>query len=430
MKPIAYGLTDVGIKRSQNEDYYLMDEELGLYIVCDGVGGSQAGQVASELCARTIRQVVAEGREYLIQYNKDKSLKNRAIVAGLLQKAITTANDKIYQMAEVDVTKKGMCTTTVVALFLGDYAVLAHVGDSRVYVYRGGQVHQLTEDHKYAVEMVKKGILTAEEASRSPQGNVLTRAVGLYPAIQVDTLQLEVMNGDSVLLCTDGLHNYAQKNDLKTMFEHETSKVTSELITFAKQKGGADNITAVLIKIDDGKPAQDEVINVLKKTEIMGKIPVFRYLSYQELTKVLSIAHVAGFKKGTPIVKEGEPSGDMFIVAFGMVSVLKSGVKVAERGKGEVFGEMGIFDNAPRSATVQAESDVSVISLKRKELLGLLRQDSSIAVKILWALNSELNTRVRRATEDVAQKMSQTTQAPKEDTTVEIEILPFDHSQN
>ena len=75
MKPIAYGLTDVGIKRSQNEDYYLMDEELGLYIVCDGVGGSQAGQVASELCARTIRQVVAEGREYLIQYNKDKSLK-------------------------------------------------------------------------------------------------------------------------------------------------------------------------------------------------------------------------------------------------------------------------------------------------------------------------------------------------------------------
>lgn len=430
MKPTAYGLSDSGLKRPQNEDFYLMDEELGLYVVCDGVGGNQAGSVASELCARTVRQVVAEGREFIIQYSKDKSLKNRAIIAGLLQKAVITANEKIYQMAEIDVTKKGMCTTMVAALSLEDYAVLAHVGDSRVYVYRGGQVHQLTEDHKYAVEMVKKGMFTPEEAARSPQGNILTRAVGILPTVQVDTLQLELMNGDMVLLCTDGLHNYATKNDLKTMFSHETTKITQELIGFAKQKGGADNVTALLIKIEDGKPAKEDVVDILKKTEILGKIPVFKYLSYPELTKVLSIAQVKQYKKGSPIVQEGGPSDEMFIIALGNVSVLKGGVKVAERSKGEVFGEMGIFDNAPRSATVQAEGDVSAISLHRKELLTLLRQDSSIAVKILWALNSELNARVRRATENVAQKLSQAGESLPEDTTVEIEILPFDHSQN
>src|SRR5690606_26906606 len=127
-------------------------------------------------------------------------------------------------------------------------------------------------------------------------------------------------------------------------------------------------------------------------TEIMGKIPIFRYMTYSEINKILSIAHIRNFKKGDTIMKEGAPSEEMFIIAQGSVDVLKNDVKVKTRHKGEVFGEMGIFDNAPRSASVRAVEEVIGISLQRRELLGLLRQESQIAIKLLWALNSELNT--------------------------------------
>lgn len=397
-----------------------MDEELGLFVVCDGVGGHVAGGMASEMCARTIRQYVNDGKSLIQKYNVDKTLKNRAVVAGLLQKAIQTANDKIYGMAEVDVLKKGMCTTVVSMLLLEDFVILGHVGDSRIYLHRAGQVHQLTEDHKYAVEMVKKGILSPEDAARSPQGNVLTRAVGFQASLQVDTLQLELMDGDLFLLCSDGLHSYADRNELKNQFAHELPGVPANLIQFAKQRGGHDNITAVVVRFEKEKDAGGDVLDILKKTEIMGKIPIFRYMTYSEINKILSIAQVRFFKKSDIIMKEGAPSDEMFIIAQGSVDVLKDGVQVKTRFKGEVFGEMGIFDNAPRSASVQAVEPVIGISLQRRELLGLLRQESQIAVKLLWALNSELNARLRQATQDsVHHKGGEQT---------DITVLPFDLS--
>lgn len=426
MKPTCYAHTDPGNKRPQNEDFYLMDEELNLYIVCDGVGGHVSGGMASEMAARTVRQVVNEGKAFVQKYNGDKSLKNRAVVAGLLQKAIQTANEKIHSQGEIDVVKKGMCTTIVSMLLLDDFAILGYVGDSRIYLQRAGQVHQLTEDHKFSVEMVKKGILTPEEAARSPQGNVLTRAVGHQPTVQVDTLQLELMSGDLFLLCSDGLHGYADRAELKNQFSHDIQKVPENLIKFAKSRGGMDNITALVIKLDEAKEARNDVVDVLKKTEIVGKIPIFRYMTYPEITKILSIAQVRGFKKSQVMVKEGDPSDEMFIIASGTADVMKAGTKVAERKKGEVFGEMGIFDNAPRSATVLAGDELITITLNRKDLLGLLRQESQIAVKLLWALNSELNQKLRRATEDAAQKKAGAQAGGIEIT--DVSVLPFDLS--
>lgn len=405
MKANGYALSDPGLKRSANEDFFLMDEEIGLFVVCDGVGGHVAGGTASDMAGKMIRKVMNEGRTILQKYNSDRSLKNRAVVAGLLQKAIQTANEQIYRMAEVDVVKRGMCTTVVALVILDDYAILAHAGDSRIYLYRSGQVHQLTEDHKYAIEMVKRGMMKAEDAAKSPQANVLTRAVGIQPAVQIDTLQLELAAGDFFLLCSDGLHNYADRNELKRRFSTADPRtMPSELVEFAKSMGGADNVTAICVKLEMEKTAKDDVVDALKKTEIFGKIPMFRYLGYTEMTKVLSIAHLKKFSQGAAVVKQGDPSDEMYIVAAGDTDVLKNNVKIAERKKGDFFGEMGIFDNAPRSATVMATTDVTAITLHRKDLLELLRQESQIAVKLLWALNRELNDRIRKSSEDVASR--------------------------
>jgi serine/threonine protein phosphatase PrpC len=407
MKAHGYAHTDPGLKRSANEDSFLMDEELGLFVVCDGVGGHVAGGTASEMATRTIRQVVNDGRTLILKYSSDRSLKNRAIVAGLLQKAIQAANEQIYRMAEVDVVKRGMCTTVAALIVLDDYAILSHAGDTRVYLYRSNQVHQLTEDHKYAIEMVKRGLMKPEEAHKSPQANVLTRAVGIQPAVQVDTLQLELANGDMFLLCSDGLHNYADRVELKNRLgagAGAPQNLPKQLVEFAKGCGGADNVTVVCVRCEMEKTAKDDVVDALKKTEIFGKIPMFRYLSYTEMTKVLSIAHLKRFAKGSAVVKQGDPSDEMYIIASGDADVLKNNVKVAERTKGDFFGEMGIFDNAPRSATVGARTDVVAITLHRKDLLELLRQEAQIAVKLLWALNRELNERIRKTSEDIANR--------------------------
>lgn len=423
MKATCYAHTDPGNKRPQNEDYYLVDEELGLFVVCDGVGGHVAGAMAAEMSARAIRQVVHDGRAIMQAYAKDKSLKNRSICAGLLQKAIFEANAKIHQMAEVDVVKKGMCTTSAALLLLDDYAILGHVGDSRIYLHRGDQIHQLTEDHRYSVEMLKRGILTAEEAARSPQSNVLTRAVGIQPTVQVDLLQIEVMSGDTFLVCSDGVHSYFDKNDLKAQFSADVQKLPDQIVKTAKQRGGADNITAVVVKIDEAKEAKSDVVDVMKKTEILGKIPIFRYMTYPEITKILAISHAKQFKKGSIVLKEGDASDEMHIIASGMTDVVKGQTKVAQRGKGEVFGEMGIFDNAPRSATVAAAEDVISIAIHRKDLLQLLRQESQIAVKLLWAINSELNAKLRTATSDMAARIGQPPAAPEPTQAISV---PFD----
>lgn len=418
MKANGYALSDPGLKRSANEDFFIMDEQIGLFVVCDGVGGHVAGGVASEMAGRMIRQVMNDGRTIIQKYNTDRSLKNRAIVAGLLQKAVHAANEQIYRMAEVDVVKRGMCTTVCALVILDDFAILSHVGDSRIYLHRSGQVHQLSEDHKYAIEMVKRGLMKPEEAAQSPQANVLTRAVGIQPAVQVDTLQLELADGDLFMLCTDGLHNYADRAELKNRFASgDPEKLPTELVEFAKAQGGSDNITVICVKLDMERATRDDVVDVLKKTEIFGKIPMFRYLGYTEMTKVLAIAHLKSFTAGAAVVKQGDPSDDMYIIAAGETDVLKNNVKIAERKKGDFFGEMGIFDNAPRSATVVAKSDVTAITLHRKDLLELLRRESQIAVKLLWALNRELNERIRKSSEDVASR-------GKSDKT-EVTNLPF-----
>lgn len=425
MKANGYALSDPGLKRTANEDSFLMDEEIGLFVVCDGVGGHVAGGTASKMATQTIRQVMSEGRTILQRYQTDRSLKNRAVVAGLLQKAVQTANEQIYRMAEVDVVKRGMCTTVAAMIVLDDYSILAHAGDSRIYLYRSGQVHQLTEDHKYAIEMVKRGMMKPEDAAKSPQANVLTRAVGIQPAVQIDTLQLELADGDLFLLCSDGLHNYADRAELKhRLSSNDADKLPAHLVEFAKSRGGADNITAICVKLEMEKAARDDVVDVLKKTEIFGKIPMFRYLGYTEMTKVLSIAHLKHFETNAAVVKQGDPSDEMYILANGETDVLKNNVKIAERKKGDFFGEMGIFDNAPRSATVVAKTPVVAITLHRKDLLELLRQESQIAVKLLWALNRELNERIRKSSEDVAQRATAHGTAIGEFTDVN---LPFRH---
>ena len=403
MKANCYGVTDIGSVRKSNEDFYLIDDDLSLFIVCDGVGGSLCGEIASEVSARTIRENVAKNKAVIERYVQDESKLNRDAIAQMLQTAVQAANSKIWSVSESDERKRGMCTTTDVLLLAGDHAFLAHVGDSRTYLLREGKVHQLTSDHKVAEEMQKQGLWTAEDAQKSGYSNVLTRAVGVQKYVQCDTLLVELNQGDIFLLCSDGLHGYFSGNEFaEVATQVDLPRMPQALIQFAKDQGGGDNITAVVVRMDqpvENSPAFD----ALKKTETLGKVPLFRYLTYSELMQVLSLVRMQNFQAGHELMREGGKGDEMYIIVSGTVEVLKGGQVLAKRGKGEIFGDMGLFDNAPRSATVRTAEITVAMLITRKDLLTLLRRDSQIAVKFLWSLNQELSSRLRRTSQELAE---------------------------
>ena len=403
MKANCYGLTDVGTTRKGNDDFYLLDEDLSLFIVCDGVGGNLAGDYASQLCAKTVLDVVRKHRSIVDRYNADPTRANRDEAAQLIQNAIQTANVKVVEEAALDEKRHGMATTCEVILLAGDHAILGHVGDSRTYLLRDGGIHQLTSDHKVADEMIKQGLWTKDDAKKNNFSNVLTRAIGASQFVQADTLLVELIEGDLFLLCSDGLHGYFKKNEFAELAKKsELNRLPSELIKFANQSGGKDNITAVVVKME-GVAQAPEAFNALRKSETLGKVPLFRYLSYAELMQVLNLVTVQNFPAEYEMFEEGAPSETLFVVIEGNVQVLKGKQQIATRGPGDAFGDMGIFDRAPRSATVRTLVNTVTMSIDRRELIALLKKDAPIAVKLLWALNQELSMSLRKTSSELAQ---------------------------
>jgi serine/threonine protein phosphatase PrpC len=246
----GYGLTDVGRKRKGNEDAFLINEEMGLYIVADGMGGHAAGEVASQEAVETIFGMVKRGMREMRELRDPLADAEARAVCRLLESAVQAATYMVYSMAELDRGKHGM-GTTISALFIsGDYAVTAQVGDSRVYRVFDGQVEQLTEDHTLIAWQLKQGIITPEQAEKSPNKNVITRAVGNREYVEVDVRLLGLAAGDRFLLCSDGLHGYLRDQDVAPVMGLGGDKSVKRFIDLANERGGKDNITAIVVEID------------------------------------------------------------------------------------------------------------------------------------------------------------------------------------
>lgn len=240
--------TDIGRHRAVNQDAFLNDDQFGLYIVADGMGGHAAGEVASQESVETISDMVKRGLRTMPELRGAISEEKVRAACRMLEGAVQAATYMLFAMAEFDRTKSGMGTTISALLMLGQYAVFAQVGDSRIYQLRRGQVSQLTEDHTLIGWQLKQGLITEEEALRSPHKNIITRAVGNRDYVQVDTGLVDLMPGDRYLLCSDGLHGYLKVNEIPAMVGGSLDKVATALVDLANQRGGRDNITAVVVE--------------------------------------------------------------------------------------------------------------------------------------------------------------------------------------
>jgi protein phosphatase len=240
--------TDVGMKREHNEDSFLVNEDLGLFVVCDGMGGHAGGETASRLAVQTIEKELISAKlrtddPFSVQVPLAESP-----LAGALREAVEGACAAVFRSSRANPELAGMGTTCITLLVHGDHALLGHVGDSRAYLVRDGEVFQLSEDHSLVNEQVRAGLLTEEEARHSRLKNIITRSVGFEEDVLVDVLGVETRAGDRFLLCSDGLSNLVETDEIRdALAQDDLAQVPELLIQLANSRGGDDNITVVAV---------------------------------------------------------------------------------------------------------------------------------------------------------------------------------------
>lgn len=249
----SWGMTDVGMKRRLNEDVYLVDEQIGVFLVADGMGGHAAGEVASRLAADTIVKTFTEHADTLRNETWPEHWNiARSATANLLVDAIRAAHERVTMAVSHDTNLKGMGTTVVAAVRPNESKrlIICHVGDSRAYRLRNGELKLLTEDHSWVHEQVAAGFLTEEAARSHPLKNVVTQALGGSTEPKVDILETEIDRNDLFLLCSDGLNSMLSDEEIRELLLgggslEETSR---RLVVKANERGGNDNITVVLLR--------------------------------------------------------------------------------------------------------------------------------------------------------------------------------------
>jgi PPM family protein phosphatase len=404
--------TDVGRQRTHNEDNFLIDKKLRLFLVADGMGGHAAGEIASSIAVHEIRDAVNANRDLIDRYRVDHPGVQAYEILQVLEHAIQAACGAVHTRAQNEPDKRGMGTTATVLLIAGggDHlrGFIAHVGDSRVYLARQAQCHVLTEDHSLMNELVRRGKLNREQIESSPYKqykNAVTRAVGVYGSVEVDTFDFDILPGDRFLLCSDGMYAYVDEDELpKQLADGEVKEVPHKLVEKANSGGGHDNITAVVIRVGETASAETapRTTEVSLKLEVLKGMQMFRYLSYKELVRVSNIAEMIELEKGATVFSAGQPGDAMYVVLGGGVRLAKGDTVVAELVRGHHFGEMALVDRSVRSLTATTTEPTRLVVISRKDFYEIIKREPTSAVKMLWSFVQVLGQRLRKTTNDLS----------------------------
>jgi serine/threonine protein phosphatase PrpC len=406
MHPVGAASSDVGRLRDQNEDSFYLDDERRLYLVADGMGGHSGGEVASAMAIATVSREIGARREALSQLRGPKP--DLEQLAAIARDAVEVACGEVYERSRSDKHLSGMGCTLTALLVLDTKAVMAHVGDTRLYLYRDGKVSQLSTDHTMANELCNAGLIELDEVDTHQYASVLSRAIGSKPHVMVDTLVFDVVPGDRFLLCSDGLHDYIENVGwlAPQLQGNDLEKVVEELVSYANSVGGRDNITALVVEVRADEPEVEIVdemsVDVSHQFLALESVFLFEGLSLALLARVLNHCELRQCDAGDVVIREGDPCAQLMVVVDGRFDV--SHLDDAQRDV--VDGELKTGDHAgattllsPRKAraTLTAAERSKLLVLQRQPFWKLIRARPWLGVGLLERLGRRLSVDLDRS---------------------------------
>lgn len=391
-----WATTDTGLARDHNEDNFLVDRDLSLFIVCDGMGGHAAGEVASAMTVQVISEIIETHQDVLADYEREPdSVPAQDAVLDLLERAITEACRRVFTAAESDPERQGMGTTCCALLLLAGRGFVGHVGDSRIYHIRDGEADQLTMDHSFLNEMIRQG--RAKEGDSIPNQNAVTRAVGVRETVEVDTFEVDVKPSDLFVICSDGMSGYLESEaQLVDLVDGEDLEASSDrCIEHALDGGGRDNITTILVRVGANASPRRTVMDS-ETLRALKDCDYFRHATASEISQLCDIAERHLFEAGETIIEPDRLAEFLCLVINGSVGVVGKDVSVTVLDAGDTFGEVSLFGAPKGREGYEALAPTRLVVFQRDSLFELLRARPQLAAKVLFGLASNMSAQLRR----------------------------------
>ncbi len=381
-------MTHVGNVRDHNEDAHLVDADQGFFIVCDGMGGHAAGEVASALGVRITREqwMAPATQRAVAQWAREASLDARRTLLSAVKAGVLTAHRAICEQASEDLAKKGMGTTFTGLVVAGGDAIIAHAGDSRAYLVRGGIAMQLTEDHTLLARLLAAGLPHTEGEESHRWKGVITNALGFGDDTKVVTFLVPLSDGDRLLLCSDGVSEYVSEAEVGQVLMGQPSpaRAAQRLVDLALERGGEDNATALVIKVIEAGESQVPAAQRQRDDSILGLCPLLEELSPQQRLRALRIATSRDFVAGDLVPEAAMESRVAWILMDGQVIV---GGQTEDAGT-ILYPEALLGHGSPRRADALAVAvgEVRALAIRGDDFLELAGEDPDLAEPMYAAL--------------------------------------------
>lgn len=413
----AWGKSDVGNVRENNEDSYLVDAERGVFVVADGVGGRKHGEVASRMVAEATREAAGDLEAAASGIAGPRELDDRERVLELVRRHLEEVNTGLYEHESNSDVEQGMATTADMLVVSKTAAYVGHVGDSRVYLLRDDQIFRVTEDHTYAEQLRADSRADVRQMAEQNEKfeHMLTRSMGARPHVEVDALYLDVQPGDRFLLCTDGLTNYMSAQEILGFAQKEWGQALIDtLVEEAKQRGGRDNITVVIVGVEDDSLAEPrrhtQTIDTLRQVDFLEQLSLFKGLDARELIKVLRTVYERSCEAGEVILRQGEESKALYLIVEGEVALTVDGTEITRLTAGQHFGELALLDEeGRRAATATSVGDTLFLIIAADRFQRLTSQELEIGNKLLRNLLRQAADQLREMNQRLASTASKDT---------------------
>lgn len=376
-----------------------VDKNLGVYLLCDGMGGTSGGDAAASLAAQATLDYLSQHASSIHQLRKENAPAEQLVE--LAQAAVEAANAAVYSHTQAHIELRGSGTTLALLLTAGNVGACAHVGDSQIHAFRGGRLLQLTKDHSLAQDLIDRGVLDKNQLSSFPFRHVLSRAVGLLPAVSVDTLLFEILPGDRFLIATDGVagqlgHTFLQQ----ALSQTELQNILNSVVALARQSGSSDNFSAILIEASAAEDERDtqmaRLAEIVLKTDVLQQVSLFKQLAPRNILRLINASAVLDCSAGSNLVHQGDLEMSLYIILDGSFEVLIDGQIIATLHRGNHFGEMALLTSHPRTASVRAVASGRVLRIAAEEFTRFVQEHPQDGVQMLTSLARELSERLRQ----------------------------------